>query len=375
MMVPILIIFLVALFLSWLKRSRPPRPSDRLLVGEVNENIPFTRPVSSRAGDNIDSMRSNLLAKTFQLEKLISQGRFGTIWRAKMADENSVDDKIVAIKTFLPHEKTSWLTEQQVFELPQFAHDNILRYIRSEVNVNPSSPFLLEYWIITEYHEMGSLCDYLKNNHLNFGGLIKITRGIACGLNHLHEEISSTKTGLKKPSVAHRDFKSRNILLRSDLTPRIADFGLSLIFDHDHPPNGLGQVGTRRYMAPEVLEGAINFCRDSLIRIDMYACGLVLWEMLSQYEDKDDFVPKEYKLPYEKEVGSNPSLEDMQEIVCQQKRRPEIEPHWRKHLNTKILCDTIVECWDQDAEARLSASCISERITSLIQHNDSMCSI
>ena len=42
------------------------------------------------------------------------------------------------------------------------------------------------------------------------------------------------------------------------------------------------QVGTRRYMAPEVLEGAINFNRDAFLRIDMYACGLVLWELMAR---------------------------------------------------------------------------------------------
>lgn len=35
-------------------------------------------------------------------------------------------------------------------------------------------------------------------------------------------------------------------------------------------------------MAPEVLEGAINFQRDSFLRIDMYAFGLVLWELASR---------------------------------------------------------------------------------------------
>ena len=44
----------------------------------------------------------------------------------------------------------------------------------------------------------------------------------------------------------------------------------------------LSQVGTRRYMAPEVLEGAINFQRDAFLRIDMYAFGLVLWELVSR---------------------------------------------------------------------------------------------
>lgn len=35
-------------------------------------------------------------------------------------------------------------------------------------------------------------------------------------------------------------------------------------------------------MAPEVLEGAINFQRDAFLRIDMYAMGLVLWELVSR---------------------------------------------------------------------------------------------
>ena len=35
-------------------------------------------------------------------------------------------------------------------------------------------------------------------------------------------------------------------------------------------------------MAPEVLEGAISFQADAFLRIDMYACGLVLWELVSR---------------------------------------------------------------------------------------------
>lgn len=49
----------------------------------------------------------------------------------------------------------------------------------------------------------------------------------------------------------------------------------------------LMQVGTRRYMAPEVLEGAINFQRDAFLRIDMYAMGLVLWELVSRCKAAD----------------------------------------------------------------------------------------
>lgn len=61
------------------------------------------------------------------------------------------------------------------------------------------------------------------------------------------------------------------------------------VFIHTHKDsNPLScQVGTRRYMAPEVLEGAINFQRDSFLRIDMYAMGLVLWELVSRCSETD----------------------------------------------------------------------------------------
>lgn len=53
-------------------------------------------------------------------------------------------------------------------------------------------------------------------------------------------------------------------------------------------------------MAPEVLEGAINFNRDAFLRIDVYACGLVLWEMVSRCDATGPV--GEYLLPFEAEV-------------------------------------------------------------------------
>ncbi|GFR06312.1 activin receptor type-2B [Trichonephila clavata] len=70
-------------------------------------------------------------------------------------------------------------------------------------------------------------------------------------------------------------------------------------------------------------------------------------------------------LPFEDTVGQHPTLEDMQEVVSQKKMRPVFKEIWRKHPGISVLCDTIEECWDQDAEARLSASCIQERLTFL----------
>lgn len=67
-------------------------------------------------------------------------------------------------------------------------------------------------------------------------------------------------------------------------------------------------MGTLRYMAPEVLEGAVNLrdCESSLKQIDVYAMGLVLWELVTRCFDIYIFgseVPQ-YKQPYEKEIGA-----------------------------------------------------------------------
>ena len=71
---------------------------------------------------------------------------------------------------------------------------------------------------------------FVQCNSLSWTDLCRIAEGMARGLTHLHEEVPASKVDACKPAVAHRDFKSKNVLLKSDLTACIADFGLALIF-------------------------------------------------------------------------------------------------------------------------------------------------
>jgi activin receptor type-2B len=77
-------------------------------------------------------------------------------------------------------------------------------------------------------------------------------------------------------------------------------------------------------------EGAINFNRDSFLRIDVYACGLVLWELVSRCTAHGGPVA-EYQLPFENELGSHPTLEEMQENIAAKKLRPRLYDQWRNH--------------------------------------------
>ncbi|XP_060523830.1 activin receptor type-2A [Cylas formicarius] len=302
--------------------------------------------------------------RPIQLIEIKARGRFGAVWKAQFKSEE------VAVKIFPVQDKQSWQTEQEIFKLPYMAHPNILQYIGVEKR---GDNLQAEFWLISAYHEKGSLCDYLKAHTLSWIELCRIAETMARGLMHLHEAIPGKSSNeASKPSIAHRDFKSKNVLLRHDMTACIADFGLAIVFEPKKSCGDThGQVGTRRYMAPEVLEGAINFTPEAFLRIDMYACGLVLWELVSRCKAQDGPIP-EYRLPFEEEVGPHPTLEDMQESVVQNKVRPAIQPHWRNHSGLAAICDTMIDCWDHDAEARLSASCVMERVmvqTRFLQSN------
>jgi len=80
---------------------------------------------------------------------------------------------------------------------------------------------------------------------LTWNELLKIAITMCQGLAFIHEEIESVRG--HKPAVAHRDFKSKNVLLKPDLTACIADFGLAHIF-YPNVPVGTshGQVSLVR---------------------------------------------------------------------------------------------------------------------------------
>ncbi|XP_053119702.1 activin receptor type-2A isoform X2 [Hemicordylus capensis] len=344
-LVPIMGIAVIVLFSFWMYRHHklayPPVLVPTQHAFHIMIEDPGPPPPSPLMG-----------LKPLQLLEVKARGRFGCVWKAQLLNE------YVAVKIFPIQDKQSWQNEYEIYSLPGMKHENVLQFIGAEkrgTNID------VDLWLITAFHEKGSLTDFLKANVVSWNELCHIAETMARGLAYLHEDIPGLKDG-HKPAISHRDIKSKNVLLKNNLTACIADFGLALKFEAGKSAGDThGQVGTRRYMAPEVLEGAINFQRDAFLRIDMYAMGLVLWELASRCTASDGPVD-EYMLPFEEEVGQHPSLEDMQEVVVHKKRRPVLRECWQKHAGMAMLCETIEECWDHDAEARLSAGCVEERI-------------
>ncbi len=76
--------------------------------------------------------------------------------------------------------------------------------------------------------------------------------------------------------VVHRDIKPANIVLRDDLTPKLADFGIAQVAASDLTQAG-DLLGTPAYMAPEVLRG-----ERADPRSDLFSTGVVLYYLLAQ---------------------------------------------------------------------------------------------
>ena len=76
-------------------------------------------------------------------------------------------------------------------------------------------------------HPQRSLHDYLSDNTISMEQLTKITVSISTGLTYLHQDFNTGS--FYKPPIAHHDLKSRNILVKSDSTCCIADFGVAVV--------------------------------------------------------------------------------------------------------------------------------------------------
>ena len=199
------------------------------------------------------------------------KGRYGEVWRGTYHGEN------VAVKIFSSRDEASWHRESEIYNTVLLRHENILGFLASDMTSRNSCTQL---WLITHYHEYGSLYDYLNKYTLSHLQMLRLMHSAAAGLVHLHTEIFGTQG---KPAIAHRDIKSKNILVKRNGQCCLADLGLAVM--HSQRTNLIDfgantKVGTKRYMAPELVEETLQReCFDAYKRVDVYAFGLVLWEI------------------------------------------------------------------------------------------------
>ncbi|KAH8277733.1 hypothetical protein KR018_004422 [Drosophila ironensis] len=328
---------------------------DPILNGNttIHDIIELTTSGSGSAGLPLLVQRS--IARQVQLCHVIGKGRFGEVWRGRWRGEN------VAVKIFSSREECSWFREAEIYQTVMLRHENILGFIAAD---NKDNGTWTQLWLVTDYHENGSLFDYLTTHTVDTNTMLNMSLSIATGLAHLHMDIVGTRG---KPAIAHRDLKSKNILVKSNLSCAIGDLGLAVRHvekDDSVDIPSTHRVGTKRYMAPEVLDETMNAQHfDSYKRADVYAFGLMLWEIARRCNM--GMIYDEYQLPYYDAVQPDPSIDEMKKVVCIEKIRPNIPNRWHASDVLHNMAKVMKECWYPNPVARLTALRIKKTLASI----------
>ncbi|XP_063897542.1 activin receptor type-1 isoform X1 [Helicoverpa armigera] len=311
--------------------------------------------VTSGSGSGLPLMVQRTLAKQVSLCHCVGKGRYGEVWRGSWYADS------VAVKIFFSRDEASWRRETEIYSTVLLRHDNILAYIGSDMTSRGSCTQL---WLITHFHPLGSLYEHLNRTTLTRNQMMAICLSAVNGLLHLHTEIHGTQG---KPAIAHRDIKSKNILVKVNGDVCIADLGLAVTRAHvaagvSHNP----RQGTKRYMSPEMLDQSINTqCFESFLKCDIYALGLVLWECCRRVAPAPEYRPPYYEL-----AAPDPSFDDMRKIVCVDAARP--EPPDDPHPTMVGMAALMRECWHQNPSVRLPALRIKKTLLKLAANDNSI---
>lgn len=254
----------------------------RLAMSDLSNPSTLSEDLSiSLAGSNLHVFTHpelKVITQNFAASNFLGEGGFGPVHKGFIDDKlrpglkaQPVAVKLLDLDGSQGHRE--WLTE--VIFLGQLRHPHLVKLIGYCCEEEHR---LLVY----EYMPRGSLENQLFRRYsvsLPWSARTKIAVGAAKGLAFLHES--------EKP-VIYRDFKASNILLDSDYTPKLSDFGLA----KDGPEGSDTHVstrvmGTQGYAAPEyIMTGHLTS------RSDVYSFGVVLLELLTGRRSVDKNRPQ-----------------------------------------------------------------------------------
>lgn len=334
-----------------IKEQMLSQGSDKIRIAQISDITLqgfYDNSCTSGSGAGIPLLAQRTVSRSIQLVEIIGKGRYGQVWRGIYQGES------VAVKIFCSHAEVVWSRECEIYNTVLLRHENVLAFIAADTISRINS--CTQLWLIMHYHEHGSLFDYLNcHDALTKEELLRLLATAAAGLVHLHTEIIGTQG---KPAIAHRDVKSKNILVMANKQCCIADLGLALLnSQHAAPVVDAAafncRVGTRRYMSPEVLNESMNTQTfESFRQADVYSFGLVMWETSRRCQIGG--MAEEYQLPYFDSVSSDPSFDEMRRVVCTSQIRPSIPNRWSGDLTLQALCRLMKECWYANPCARLT---------------------
>ncbi|CAL9125109.1 protein STRUBBELIG-RECEPTOR FAMILY 5-like isoform X1 [Musa acuminata AAA Group] len=235
----------------------------------------FANKLNSRGSTDPVSLTIYALADlqaatgSFSSSHLLGQGNIGCVYKAKFND-----GKVLAVKkieTLNLSGSCSYDFMEIVSGISRLHHSNIAELL----GYCSSSGYQL---LVYELQQNGSLHGFLHlsddySRPLTWDTRVRIALGTARAIEYLHEVCA--------PSVVHKNIKSSNILLDTELNPCLADCGLVIFFEDTSENLGPG------YNAPECTKPSAYSMKS-----DVYSFGVVMLELLTGRKPYDSSKPK-----------------------------------------------------------------------------------
>ncbi|XP_009757784.1 cysteine-rich receptor-like protein kinase 10 isoform X1 [Nicotiana sylvestris] len=247
-----------------LHRKRKAKATALLLLNQTT-NRAKRRKMDKKMSEEVQLYSFGSLAiatNNFSLGNKLGEGGFGPVYKGKLPDGQEV-----AIKRLSTSSGQGLLEfKNEILLIAKLQHTKLVRLLGYCTQGE-------ERILVYEYMHNKSLDFFLfdtnKKEQINWGTRFRIIEGVAQGLLYLHK--------YSRLTVVHRDLKASNILLDSDMNPKISDFGMARIFgQQESETNTKRIVGTHGYMSPEyALRGIVS------TKTDVFSFGVLLLEIVS----------------------------------------------------------------------------------------------
>ncbi len=205
-----------------------------------------------------------LIDKKYAVVRVLGEGGMGVVYLARDI-HTGLDVVVKAVRSELAHRndvRQRTLAEGRA--LAQIDHPNVV-HLRSVVVDGPN------LWLVMQYIDGESLDKTLagyvaRGESMPLEEALGVLRQVAAGVGAAHEE-----------GVIHRDLKPANVLIRKkDRVAKVTDFGIAKVASEQPREQTKGIIGSLWYMSPEQVTGR----RDLDRRVDIYALGIVLYQLL-----------------------------------------------------------------------------------------------
>lgn len=237
----------------------------------------------------MDNYVGKRLDGRYEIQEIIGVGGMSVVYKAY----DNVDDRIVAVKIlkdeFLTNDEFVRRFKNESKAIALLSHPNIVKVY--DVSFGEK----LQY-IVMEYVDGITLKEYIqKQNSITWNDALLFTTQILKALQHAHDR-----------GIVHRDVKPQNIILLSNGSIKVADFGIARFSRSDTKTLTDTAIGSVHYISPEQAKGEFT---DE--KADIYSVGVVLYEMLAG------------KVPFDADNAVSVALMQLQEDA---KRLTEINP-------------------------------------------------